>query len=88
MSATDRLRSRGLVDDDGFTEDGRRAREEVEVTTYVQCRPLIDVLGDDVERVGRHPHPVGNRDPLMPAAIRRAAPTTSPAVVDRGGSRS
>ena len=45
---TDRLRSRGLIDGDGFTTSGREAREAIEVATDAQMRPALDALGDDV----------------------------------------
>jgi hypothetical protein len=46
-AATDRLRSRGLIDGAGFTAAGRDAREAVEMTTDEQMRPALDALGDD-----------------------------------------
>jgi len=46
-AATDRLRSRGLVNGDGFTAAGRDAREAIEVATDEQMRPALDALGDD-----------------------------------------
>jgi Helix-turn-helix family len=47
-AAKDRLRSRGLLDGDGFSTDGRAQREQVELTTDEQCRPAIEALGDDI----------------------------------------
>ncbi|MBI5087453.1 MAG: hypothetical protein HZB15_00895, partial [Actinobacteria bacterium] len=47
-AAHERLRSRGLVDDVGFTEAGRAAREAVEIRTDEQMRPVIEALGDDI----------------------------------------
>jgi hypothetical protein len=41
-----RLAARGLVDDAGFTAAGRAAREEVEVHTDRQMRPVIEAIGD------------------------------------------
>ena len=46
-AAADRLRSRGLIDGDGFTTAGRDAREAIEVATDEQMRPALDALGDD-----------------------------------------
>ena len=46
-----RLRSRGLLEGDGFSAAGRAAREAVEVVTDEQCRPLVDALGDDLEEL-------------------------------------
>lgn len=65
-AASDRLRARGLVDDDGFTESGRSAREAVEVATDVQCRPIVEALGDDLAEL------VAIIEPWS-AAIRAAA---------------
>jgi hypothetical protein len=46
-----RLRSRGLLDGDGFSAAGRAAREAVEVATDEQCRPIVDALGDDLDEL-------------------------------------
>jgi Helix-turn-helix family len=46
-----RLRDRGLLDEDGFSEDGRAAREAVEQETDRQCRPAIAALGDDFDEL-------------------------------------
>jgi hypothetical protein len=46
-----RLTARGLVDDVGFTDAGRAAREAVEIATDVQMRPAIDALGDDFDEL-------------------------------------
>ncbi|MEY2472044.1 MAG: hypothetical protein QOK28_1373 [Actinomycetota bacterium] len=48
-AAKDRLRARGLVDGDAFTDEGRRLREDVEVTTDAALRSAIDALGDDLD---------------------------------------
>jgi len=50
-AAHDRLRSKGLVDDIGFTEAGRAAREEVEVHTDQQMAATIAALGDDIDEL-------------------------------------
>jgi hypothetical protein len=50
-AAHDRLRSRGMVDDTGFTAAGRATREEVEVHTDEQMRPAIEALGDDIDEL-------------------------------------
>lgn len=50
-AAKDRLRSRGLVDGDGFTDAGRDHREAVELTTDLACRPAIEALGDDFDEL-------------------------------------
>ena len=42
-----RVRRRGLIDGDGFSEAGRDAREAIEVATDEQMRPALDALGDD-----------------------------------------
>ena len=87
-AAADRLRARGLVGDDGFTENGRRVREEIEVTTDAQCRPLIDARRVTTSTSWSTSSTRGEPRSAMPAATCRAGPTTSPVVVDRGGSRS
>ena len=46
-----RLQARCLVDDTGFTDAGRAAREDVEVRTDAQMRPAIEALGDDVDEL-------------------------------------
>lgn len=43
-----RLVTRGLVADGAFTDEGRAAREEIEVATDRACQPIIDSLADDV----------------------------------------
>jgi hypothetical protein len=50
-AAKDRLRSRGLLDGDGFTERGREQRERVEFVTDQQCRPAIERLGDELDEL-------------------------------------
>lgn len=64
-AAKDRLRGRGLLDGDGFTERGREVREHVEVVTDRQCRPAIESLGDDIDELVAILRPWG-------AAIREA----------------
>jgi hypothetical protein len=49
--ATERLRRRGLIDETGFTEAGRTAREAVELATDAQMHPAIEALGDDIEEL-------------------------------------
>lgn len=46
-----RLAARGLVDDTGFTEAGRAAREAVEVATDRQMRPALEAIGDDIDEL-------------------------------------
>ena len=50
-SACERLRSRGLIDQVGFTDAGREAREAIEVTTDEQMRPALDALGSDIDEL-------------------------------------
>jgi len=50
-AAEERLVSRGLMKDGGFTDAGRAYREEVEVATDRMCKPLVDALGDDFEEL-------------------------------------
>ena len=44
--AQERLRSRGLLDGDGFSAAGRAAREAVEAATDAQMEPVVTALGD------------------------------------------
>jgi hypothetical protein len=48
-AAEARLEERGLLAEGGFTDAGRRAREEVERATDRQCRPIVEALGDDLD---------------------------------------
>ena len=48
-AAEARLVDRGLLKDGAFTDDGRAAREAIEVATDVQMAPVIDALGDDFD---------------------------------------
>jgi hypothetical protein len=50
-AAADRLRAQGLIDDTGFTEAGRRTREDIEVHTDMQMSAAIAVLGDDIDEL-------------------------------------
>jgi hypothetical protein len=50
-AAVERLESRGLVADGGLTEQGRAAREAVEVHTDDQVRPAVEALGDDADEL-------------------------------------
>ncbi len=51
--AAARLRSRGLIDDEYFTDAGRAAREAVEAATDEQMLRITDRLGDDFDRVNQ-----------------------------------
>ena len=42
------LRSRGLLDGDGFSEAGHALREGIEAATDAQMQPAVDALGDDL----------------------------------------
>lgn len=48
-AALDRLQSRGLVADGGFTDQGRALREGVEVATDEQMRGAMQAIGDDFD---------------------------------------
>jgi hypothetical protein len=50
-AAEERLVARGLLADGAFTDAGRAAREEVEVATDLQCQPIVDALGADVDEL-------------------------------------
>jgi hypothetical protein len=49
--AVDRLRSRGLLDGDGFSAEGRTLRAEVEERTDAQMAPAMGALGDDLDEL-------------------------------------
>src|SRR3954453_6473171 len=79
-AAHEGLRSRGLVDDTGFTEAGRTAREQVEVVTDQQLAGAIAALGDDIDELFDILQPWGDavRDgfgylPAGPHDLARAA---------------
>jgi hypothetical protein len=48
-AAEERLRSRGLLDGDDLSEQGRAEREAVEVATDRAMRPALEALGDDLD---------------------------------------
>jgi hypothetical protein len=50
-AAEARLEAGGLVSGGAFSDDGRAAREEVEVGTDRLCRPIIEALGDDFDEL-------------------------------------
>ena len=50
-AAEERLRSAGLLDDDGLTASGRVRREEVELATDAQVAPAVEALGDDLDEL-------------------------------------
>lgn len=50
-AAHDRLRSRGLVDETGFTPAGRDLREQVEVNTDAQMTRAMAALGNDLDEL-------------------------------------
>ena len=43
------LEARGLLEEHRLTGEGLAFREELEVVTDRQCRPIVDALGDDVD---------------------------------------
>ena len=47
----DRLRRRGLVDDQGFTPEGESLRASIEEATDRQERSVVEALGDDAEEL-------------------------------------
>ncbi|HEY1278951.1 MAG TPA: hypothetical protein VGF22_04710 [Acidimicrobiales bacterium] len=51
--AVERLRERGLVEDETFTVDGEALRADVELCTDRQERPIVEALGDDAEQLLR-----------------------------------
>ena len=46
-----RLRERGLIDGDSFTEDGERLRGAIERVTDLGERSIVAALGDDADEV-------------------------------------
>lgn len=50
-AAEDRLRSRDLLGDDGLTDAGRAAREDLELATDAQMAPAITALADDLDEL-------------------------------------
>ncbi|CAN5694837.1 hypothetical protein BH10ACT1_BH10ACT1_35860 [soil metagenome] len=50
-AAVARLEERGLVAEDAFTDEGRKARGRVEELTDAQCRPILAALGDDLDEL-------------------------------------
>lgn len=50
-AAIDSLRGRGLIDEAGFTELGREARELIETVTDSQMAAAIGAIGDDFEEL-------------------------------------
>ena len=58
-AAHERLKSRGLVDEVGFTPAGRELREQVEVHTDEQMRSTVAALGDDLDELVQLLNPWG-----------------------------
>jgi hypothetical protein len=84
-AATERLRARGLVDDDGMTDQGRTLREAVEVATDDQCGPAVAALGEDLgellavlEPWGAAIRAAGGYPPSGPHDLAPKAPPASP----------
>jgi hypothetical protein len=50
-AAEARLVERGLVAGGAFTDEGRAAREALEVITDRACQPIVDNLGDDLDEL-------------------------------------
>ena len=50
-AAHQRLRSRGLVDEIGFTTAGRRLREEVEINTDLQMSGIVSGMGSGLQEL-------------------------------------
>ncbi|HLJ07803.1 MAG TPA: hypothetical protein VKX24_04650 [Acidimicrobiia bacterium] len=50
-AATERLIERGWLRDGALSDDGRAERERIEVATDLQCRPVVDALGDDLDEL-------------------------------------
>lgn len=69
----DRLRSRGLVDGDGLTEEGRQRREEIEAGTDAALAPALGRLADDLDDLIEVMEPWG-------AALRQTGAYLTPLV--------
>jgi hypothetical protein len=50
-AAEERLVARGWVQEGAITEEGRAAREAIEVATDVQCAPIVGAIGDDLDEL-------------------------------------
>jgi hypothetical protein len=50
-AAEDRLMTRGLIAGGSFTDEGRAAREAVEVATDRACQRIVTNLGDDLDEL-------------------------------------
>lgn len=50
-SAEERLIGRGWLEGAGLTDVGWAERERIEVATDLQCKPVIDALGDDLDEL-------------------------------------
>lgn len=50
-AATSRLSDRGLVEGGALTGPGRELRESIERATDLQCAPIIEALGDDLDEL-------------------------------------
>jgi hypothetical protein len=49
--AESRLRERGLIEGDGFSQSGAALRTEIELATDRQMRPAVEALGADVDEL-------------------------------------
>jgi hypothetical protein len=47
----ERLRDRGWLDGDAFTDDGQAMRDEIEDATDLQMAPALDALGADLDEL-------------------------------------
>lgn len=50
-AATERLRQRGLIDGEAFTEEGEALRASIEEATDRGERPIVEALGDDADEL-------------------------------------
>ena len=77
-AAEARLEDRGLVAGGAMTDDGRAARERVEVVTDRMCRPIVDALGDDFDELVGTLGGWSRARPGRRRLSRRPGRTTSP----------
>ena len=72
-----RLRDRGLIDGDGFTEDGERLRGAIERVTDLGERSIVSALGDDADEL------LGLLEPMARAIVESGGYPSDPSELTR-----
>ena len=72
-----RLRDRGLIDGDGFTEDGERLRGAIERVTDLGERSIVSALGDDADEL------LGLLEPMARAIVESGGYPSDPSQLTR-----